>query len=121
VSLISKRSMSHDALDAPILLTPLEGVLTHAPGARFADLSWHPSTSESEVAEIVEFAYNGDARLFTIFFSGRPPETEHFSSGGLIAQRNTWLWRVWLFQSPARSHFLRLNHLSTERVQNRRR
>ncbi len=81
--------------DAPILLTPDEGVLTPAPGVRFADFSWHPSLSEGEAAEIVEFAYNGDARLFTIFFSGNAPETEHLSSGVLWSVRNTWLWRVW--------------------------
>jgi hypothetical protein len=94
-SLIAKPSMSQGPLDAPTLLTPGEGILTPAPGVRFADFSWHPSPSQGEVAEIVEFAYNGNARLFTIFFSGSPPETEHLSSGALWSVGNTWLWRVW--------------------------
>jgi len=36
-SLIAKPSISHGAPDAPILLTPGKGILTPAPGLRFAD------------------------------------------------------------------------------------
>jgi len=94
-SLVGRQSESHVPPNIPVLLTPGEGILTPAPGVRFADFSWHPSASGSEAAEIVEFAYNGDARLFTIFFSGNAPETEHLSAGLLWSVGNTWLWRVW--------------------------
>jgi len=94
-SLTSKPSMSRAALEPPILLSPEGGILTPAPGVRFADFSWHPSSPEGEVAEIAEFASNGDAHLVAIFLSGSPPETEHLSSGILMATRGPWLWRVW--------------------------
>jgi hypothetical protein len=94
-SLVSHPSVSRTAPDTPILLGPGEGILTPAPGVRFADFSWHPSSSEGEVAEIVEFAGNGDACLFTIFFAGNKPETEHLSAGVLWSVGGPWLWRVW--------------------------
>lgn len=94
-NLTSKPSMSPAALEPPILLSLEGGILTPAPGVRFADFSWHPSSSEGEVAEIAEFASNGDTRMVVIFLSGSPPETEHLSSGILMATRGPWLWRVW--------------------------
>jgi len=94
-SLIVTSAKSHDALNVPVLLTPKEGLLSPAPGVRFADFSWHPSSSEGEAAEIVEFASNGNARLFTILFFGAPPETEHLTSRVLEPVSGPWLWRVW--------------------------
>jgi len=94
-SLIAKPSMSHAALEPPILLSPEGGNLTPAPGVRFAGFSWHPSSSEGEGAEIAKFASRGDSRLVVIFPSASPPETEHLSSGILMAAPGPWLWRVW--------------------------
>jgi hypothetical protein len=66
-----------------------------SPGARFGDFSWHTSPSSGEVAEIEEFAYDDDARLFAIFFSGPAPKTEHSSAGQLWTTGSTWKWRIW--------------------------
>ncbi len=94
-SLTTKVSTSRAVPKPPMLVSPEGGILTPAPGVRFADFSWRPSASEGEVAEIVEFASEGDSRLIAIFLSGSPPETEHLSSGWLIPRRAPWLWRVW--------------------------
>jgi hypothetical protein len=96
VRLITKPGTPSNAPEPPTLLSPRDGEFpAAAPGARFGDFSWHPSPSGDEVAEIAEFAYNGDARLFAIFFSGPAPGTEHCSAGLLWMARGTWRWRVW--------------------------
>ena len=78
------------------LVAPADGqVPVPAPGARFGDFSWHTSPSPGEVAEIAEFAYNDDARLFAIFFAGPAPKTEHSSDGQLWTTGSMWKWRVW--------------------------
>jgi hypothetical protein len=96
ISLITKPWTPNTAPQPASLVTPQDGQFpVPAPGARFGDFSWHPSPSAGEVAEIAEFAYNGDARLFTIFFSGPAPATEHCSAGALWTSRGTWKWRIW--------------------------
>ena len=96
VRLITKPWTPSNALEPPSLVSPQDGNFpVAAPGARFGDFSWHPSASAGEVAEIAEFAYNGDARLFAIFFSGPAPATEHCSAGMLWTVKGTWRWRVW--------------------------
>jgi len=64
-------------------------------GQRFGDFVWQPSPSPEVVAQVIEFAYNGDARLFLRFFSGKSPEEEQISSGQLWTTRGMWKWRVW--------------------------
>jgi hypothetical protein len=96
VRLITKPWTPNNAPEPPSLLSPHDGQFpAAAPGVRFGDFSWHPSPSGGEVAEIAEFAYNGDARLFAIFFSGLAPATEHCSAGLLWTAHGTWRWRVW--------------------------
>jgi hypothetical protein len=98
VSLITKPGTPGSPPEPPSLLAPQDGEFPlPASGARFGDFSWHPSPSAGEVAEIAEFAYNGDARLFAIFFSGPAPATEHCSAGLLWSSNGklTWRWRVW--------------------------
>ncbi len=111
VRLMTKPWTPSSAPAPPSLLTPQDGEFpVPAPGARFGDFSWHTSPSAGEVAEIAEFAYNGDARLFAIFFSGPAPATEHCSTGALWSTGGMWKWRVWSISdtgavsvSPARS------------------
>ncbi len=96
VRLITKPWTPSNASEPPSLVSPQDGAFpAAAPGARFGDFSWHPSPSGGEVAEIAEFAYHNDARLFAIFFSGPAPATEHCSAGMLWTARGIWRWRVW--------------------------
>lgn len=90
----------------PELVGPGDGQYpVPTPGVRFGDFSWHTSPSSGEVAEIAEFAYDDDARLFTIFFSGPPPKTEYSSTGMLWTIRSTWKWRVWSISSSGAVSF----------------
>ena len=81
---------------AATLLAPKDGQFPQPPpGQRFGQFSWRPGKSSKAIAEIVEFAYNGDARLFARFFSGGPPANEQLSAGQLWTTRGEWKWRVW--------------------------
>jgi hypothetical protein len=96
VRLITKPWTPGIAPEPANLLSPPDGQYpAAAPGNRFGDFSWHPSPSGGEVAEIIEFAYNDDARLITVFFSRPAPATEHCSAGLLWTVPGTWRWRVW--------------------------
>jgi hypothetical protein len=96
VRLITKPWTAGNAPEPPSLLSPSDGQYPFAaPGSRFGDFSWHPSPSGGEVAEVIEFAYNDDARLITVFFSGPAPATEHCSAGLLWHSQGTWRWRAW--------------------------
>lgn len=63
-------------------------------GQRFGSFSWSPSPSENVVAEIAEFAYLGDARLF-LKLRTKQQTTERISAGELWNSRTEWNWRVW--------------------------
>jgi hypothetical protein len=94
--LIGRPGSSSRAADSPSLLDPQDGEFPHPPqGLRFGDFNWYPSTSDTEVAEIAEFDYNGDSRLVGIYFSGRLPATERLSAGRLRTVPGMWKWRVW--------------------------
>ncbi len=94
--LMGRTGTSRRATDPPSLLDPQDGQFPLPPeGSRFGDFTWYPSTSDTEVAEIAEFAYNGDSRLIGIFFSGNAPATERLSAGRLRTVPGMWKWRVW--------------------------
>jgi len=63
-------------------------------GARFGDFVWQSSTSEDVVAEIAEFSYHDDARLF-LLRPRNPGVSRHVSTGQLWSTRSEWSWRVW--------------------------
>jgi hypothetical protein len=65
-----------------------------ANGARFGDFAWQSSTSEDVVAEIAEFSYQDDARLF-LLQARNPGVPRHVSAGQLWTTRGEWAWRVW--------------------------
>lgn len=77
------------------LLLPEDGRFPHAEhGERFGAFTWSPSQSEDVVAEIVEFAYQGDARL-VLRLREQGAATEQLSAGVLWTTGSEWKWRVW--------------------------
>jgi len=78
------------------LVAPLDGQFpVPAEGQRFGDFVWKPSTSTDVVAQIIEFAYKDDARLFLEFSSGDSPANDQISDGQLWTTFSLWRWRVW--------------------------
>jgi hypothetical protein len=63
-------------------------------GQRFGNFVWQPSPSGDVVAEIVEFAYQDDARLFVRLRSSKAT-SDQISTGQLWTTRSQWKWRVW--------------------------
>jgi hypothetical protein len=63
-------------------------------GERFGDFEWQSSSTEDVVAEIVEFSYHDDARLF-LLRPLKPGVPRHVSAGQLWSTRSDWAWRVW--------------------------
>lgn len=77
------------------LLTP-DGIFPQPKGGeRFGDFRWQPSPSANVVAEVAEFAYQGNARLFVHFRSQQDPEHDAISVGQLWTTNDVWKWRVW--------------------------
>jgi hypothetical protein len=50
------------------------------------------------IAEIAEFAYSDDARLFVVG-SGKPETQSQVSAGQLWTTKGDWSWRVWSISS----------------------
>jgi hypothetical protein len=77
------------------LLSPVDGHFPQASGGqRFGAFRWRASPSDDIVAEIAEFAYQDDARLFV----RRPAYSEsrgQISAGQLWTTRSVWNWRIW--------------------------
>ena len=63
-------------------------------GERFGDFEWQSSTTKDVVAEIAEFSYGDDARLF-LLPTKNPGGLRHVSAGQLWTTRGDWAWRVW--------------------------
>jgi hypothetical protein len=61
---------------------------------RFGDFTWQPSLSGNVVAQIVEFAYENDDRLFFSAMRNHAGQ-DRISAGLLWATGNEWKWRVW--------------------------
>jgi hypothetical protein len=78
------------------LLTPQDGKAPVPPlGERFGNFEWQPSESGNVVAQVVEFAYNDDARFFIRFTSENSSTTQQISAGKLWMTGSLWRWRVW--------------------------
>jgi hypothetical protein len=79
------------------LLAPEDGQYPIPPqGQRFGDFVWQRSASSDVVAQIIEFAYKDDARLFLRFTSRDTSATDRISAGQLFhTTRSHWRWRVW--------------------------
>lgn len=63
-------------------------------GQRFGDFTWQPSPSSDVVAQIAEFAYQNDDRLFFLpnQFGGA---LDRVSDGLVWNAESIWKWRVW--------------------------
>ena len=93
--LVEPRSRIADAPIPAKLLTP-DGIFPQPEGSeRFGDFRWQPSPSANVVAEVAEFAYQGNARLFVHFRSQQDPEHDAISVGQLWTTNDVWKWRVW--------------------------
>lgn len=113
VRLITKPWTPTNTPEPPSLVSPQNAAIpAAAPGARFGSFSWHPSSSGGEVAEIVEFAYHNDARLFAILFSGPAPATEHCSASMLGTAQGIWRWRVWSVSESGGVSFSQSRHFT---------
>jgi hypothetical protein len=88
-----KLSKTLDTVEKPNaaeILSPEAGINVNKTGT----FTWQPSTSKDVIAEIAEFAYQHDARLFVRFDAGtRTPET--LSGGQLWTTNSEWQWRIW--------------------------
>lgn len=63
-------------------------------GERFGAFSWQSSRADDVVAEIGEFTYKDDARLF-LTRPSRPGGRVEISTGQLWTARDWWNWRIW--------------------------
>ncbi len=77
------------------LLSPANGHFPLPSGdQRFGVFTWRSSPSDDVVVEIVEFAYQNDARLFFRRPSLRGSR-DQISAGQLWSTRGVWNWRIW--------------------------
>ena len=77
------------------LLSPADGGFPEPPdGDRFGTFTWRQSPSDDVVAEIAEFGYHDDARLF-VLLPQRLRLNREISAGQLWHTRSLWTWRVW--------------------------
>jgi hypothetical protein len=83
-------------LPAPaMLLSPADGEVPAAPdGGRFGSFTWRQSPSDDVVAEIAEFGYHDDARLF-LLTPQHLRSNNGISAGQLWTTRSLWKWRIW--------------------------
>src|SRR5208337_5682126 len=82
------------SVEPAVILTPEGAFPVPAQGERFGDFKWTASRSADVKAEIAEFDYGYDVRLFFVPAAG--PGQERQVSAGLLATANApWTWRVW--------------------------
>lgn len=67
-------------------------------GQRFGNFAWRSSASDDVVAEVVEFAYRGDARL-VLLHPVPPASRRQISAGQLWTTNGEWSWRIWSISS----------------------
>lgn len=92
LQLMSRRIQVTTFPQAAVLLDPPPGVYPIPPqGQRFGSFTWRPGSSTARALEIVEFAYDDDARLFVRDVATEP----EVSTGRIWFTRSTWQWRVW--------------------------
>jgi hypothetical protein len=77
------------------LLAPATGSRPRArKDQRFGRFTWRSSDSDDVVAEIAEFAYDDDARLFVVR-PQQPASRGEISEGRLWTTGGAWYWRIW--------------------------
>lgn len=77
------------------LVDPVTGQLPRSrPSDHFGVFEWESAASDDVVAEIGEFAYDEDARLFLVL-PVQPGARQTISAGRLWTTRREWSWRIW--------------------------
>ena len=110
LSLLGKPWTSGATPSPAMLEAPEDGKFPLPPsGQRFGVFTWQPSSSIDVVAEIVEFAYKNDARLFVQFRSGTSPVSGQLSAGQLWTAQSRWKWRVWSMTAGGNVSFSEAN------------
>lgn len=94
VARIRKPSVLSVAPRPAELLAPREAK-GPAGGKRIEAFLWRPSPSGDVVAEVAEFARNGDARLFVGLRSRDHLGAAQISAEKLLVVHGEWRWRVW--------------------------
>jgi hypothetical protein len=83
-----------NAVSPVILRSPANGVYpSPVQGARFGEFVWDAPVSDDVVADVAEFAYNNDVRLFVVRRNVRG--VSRVSSGSLWSTKSEWKWRIW--------------------------
>ena len=75
------------------LLSPTDDVAPPAQDRNY-EFKWQPSSSDGVVAEMAEFGYQDDARLF-LRFRANKPLVDEVPAGMLWFTQSVWQWRVW--------------------------
>jgi hypothetical protein len=92
---LTRDSVTVQVPEPATLRSPQDGqVPIPAKGQRFGAFEWQPSTAEAVVAEVAEFSYGDDARLF-LLPARHPTVPRQVSVGQLWTTRDEWAWRVW--------------------------
>jgi len=73
-------------------------------GERFGSFTWESSPSSGVVAEVAEFVYADDARLF-LLFPKRAAERREVSAGQLWTTGREWSWRFWSIARTGQTAF----------------
>ena len=95
ISLLQGSASRETELVPPVLVAPADGHAFEADD-EFGGFKWRPSTSENIVAEVAEFAYRSDARLFLkLREHSTDTLTDQVSAGRLSTTASEWKWRVW--------------------------
>jgi len=75
------------------LLSPTDDLAPPAQDRNY-EFKWQPSSSDGVVAEMAEFGYQDDARLF-LRFRANKPLVDEVPAGMLWFTQSVWQWRVW--------------------------
>ena len=91
-----EREDSTVAFPTPAILISLPSGRYPAPreGSRFGNFRWRSSPSPDVVAEVAEFSYHDDVRLF-LQQMAKPESRYELNAGRLWTTRSTWRWRIW--------------------------
>lgn len=94
-SAIANTSENSDRPQPALLLSPKNGKRPTPLGEiQRGNFKWQPSSSENIVAEVAEFNYNCDARLFVRFPQEKNKSLDYISEA-LLMYGGTWNWRIW--------------------------
>ena len=77
------------------LLTPDGQYPLPENGERFGSFSWRPNPSPNIVAEVVEFTWRFNTRMFIHLHSGQNLDHDSLWTGRMYGWGGPWKWRVW--------------------------